>query len=389
METIKNNIFYCGEKHPERELFDQLIPLPQGTTYNSYLITGSEKTAIIDTMYPPLIDDFINQLEQKNIKQVDYIIANHGEQDHSGALTAMLEKFPNAVIVTNAKCKELLISEHHIAEDKFKVVADRETLSLGDKTLEFYLTPWVHWPDTMFTYVKEDKILFTCDYLGAHHTTGGLYADCSKELETSAKRYYAEIMMPYRNFCKKYIPLVEEINPEIIAPSHGPVYKEPEFIIDLYKKWTSDETEKKVVIPYVSMYNSSYEMAERLAGRVQKAGIKTVLADLAHTDEGEIAMELVDAGAVVLACSMVLAGPHPKAVYVAYLMNLIKPKMKYFSILGSYGWGGRLTETIDSLMSTVKAERLDYIVVKGKPTLEDLQKVDNLADKIVEKLNLL
>ncbi len=387
MENIAKNVFYCGEKHPQRAIFDQLIPLPQGTTYNSYFIIGSEKTALIDTIYPPLIEDLINTLERSNIKTIDYIIANHGEQDHSGALNVLLEKFPTVKIVTNPKCKELLMAEHHIADEKFITIADKETLSLGDKTLEFHLTPWVHWPDTMFTYIKEDKILFTCDFLGAHHTEGSLYADNSKELEISAKRYYAEIMMPYRTFCQKYVALVDELNPQIICPSHGPIYKEPKFILDLYKKWTSNEVEKKVVIPYVSMYNSSYEMAKRLADKIKKAGIDVVLADLVETDEGEIAMELVDAGAVVLACSMVLAGPHPKAVYVAYLMNLIKPKMKYFSILGSYGWGGRLTETIDSLIPMVKAEKLEYIVIKGKPTEDDLKRVDALADELIEKMN--
>lgn len=386
MKEIANNIFYCGEKHPERSIFDQLIPLPQGTTYNSFLVKGSEKTALIDTMYPPLMDRLMATLEGK---EVDYIIANHGEQDHSGALPSLLKKFPNAIIVTNAKCKELLMYEHHIEENKFQIIQDKETLSLGDKTLEFHLTPWVHWPDTMFTFVKEDKVLFPCDFLGAHHTDGEIFADNSKELEISAKRYYAEIMMPYRTFCKKYVALIDELAPKIICPSHGPIYKEPSFILNLYKKWVSDDVEKKVLIPYVSMYNSSYEMAQCLNERLQKAGIETVLADLVHTDEGEVAMELVDAGAVVLACSMVLAGPHPKAVYVAYLMNLIKPKMKYFSILGSFGWGGRLTETIESLMPMVKAEKLDYIVIKGKPTQQDLERVDKLAEDLIEKMQVL
>lgn len=389
METLVNNVFYCGAKHPERAIFDQLIPLPQGTTYNSYFIIGSEKTALIDTIYPPLIADLLETLDKNNVKEVDYFVANHGEQDHSGALPVLIGKFPNAKIVTNAKCKELLMAEHHIPEDKFIVVQDRETLSLGDKTLEFYLTPWVHWPDTMFTYLKEDKILFTCDFLGAHHTQGPIFADNSEELEISAKRYYAEIMMPYRNFCKKYVDLIDEIKPEIVCPSHGPLYKNPEFILDLYRKWTSDAVEKKVVIPYVSMYNSSYKMAERLAQKLEAAGIKVVMADLVNTDEGEVAMELVDAAAAVLACSMVLAGPHPKAVYVAYLMNLIKPKMKYFSILGSYGWGGRLTETIDSLIPMVRAEKLEYIVVKGLPTDEDYARIDKLADELSEKINAL
>lgn len=389
MELLANNIFYCGEKHPQRAIFDQLIPLPQGTTYNSFFIIGSEKTALIDTIYPPLIDELLKTLQKNNVKTIDYIVANHGEQDHSGALPVLVERFPEAKIVTNPKCKELLIAEHHIDENKFITVADKETISLGDKTLEFHHAPWVHWPDTMFTFVKEDKVLFTCDFLGAHHTQGDIFADNSKELEISAKRYYAEIMMPYRNFCKKYVCFVEELKPNMVCPSHGPIYKDVSFILNLYKSWTSDDVVKKVVVPYVSMYNSSYEMAKRLSERIKKVGIEVVMADLVETDEGEIAMELVDAAAVVLACSMVLAGPHPKAVYVAYLMNLIKPKMKYFAILGSYGWGGRLVETIESLMPMVRAEKLENIVVKGKPTEEDLQKVDKLADELVEKIQAL
>lgn len=384
MIKIADNVFYCGYKDCNRKLFDQLVPLPQGTTYNSFLVIGSEKIALIDTIFPPNIPNLIEQLEE-NGRKIDYIISNHGEQDHSGALPILTVKFPNAKIVTNEKCKDIIKDMLHVDDDKFIVINDKETLSLGDKTLEFHITPWVHWPDTMFTYVKEDKVLFTCDFLGAHHTHGDVFADNSLELEISAKRYYAEIMMPFRSFCKKYIELIETLNPEIIAPSHGPIYKEPDFIISLYKKWTQDKPLNKVFIPYVSMYESSKLMAEHLAQRLNEAGIEVVMSDLIHTDEGEVAMELVDCATVVLACSMVLAAPHPKAVYGAYLINLLRPKFKYFSIIGSYGWGGKLAETIDGILNIIKPEKLGYVIIKGRPRKEDYKLLDELAFEIVQK----
>ncbi len=163
-QEIKNNIFYCGLNDRERRIFDELIPLEHGTSYNSYLVKGSEKIAIIDTMYPPKSDEYIKNLDENNITHVDYIIANHGEQDHSGSIPKLLKKYPEAIVVTNAKCKENIIEMLHVDEAKIKVIIDGEELSLGDKTLKFIIAPGVHWPDTMFTHIVEDNLLCTCDF---------------------------------------------------------------------------------------------------------------------------------------------------------------------------------------------------------------------------------
>lgn len=385
IRPIKNNVFFIGSKDADRRMFDELIPLTQGTTYNSYLVKGSEKTAIIDTDYPKKLEEYKKRLEENNITKIDYIVSNHAEQDHSGGIPMLLEMYPEAKVVTNAKVKDNVMNLLHVSEDKFIVINDGDELSLGDKTLQFILAPFVHWPDTMFTYLKEDKMLFTCDYLGAHYTKHDLFADYTQELVEAAKRYYAEIIMPFRTFARKYLEKIKTMDVDIILPSHGPVYDKPEWIIDLYADWVSDNVKNKVVIPYVSMYDSTTMLVERLNKKLTEAGIEVKLFNLVECDEGELSMELVDCATVVLGSSMVLAGPHPAAVMAAYLTNALKPKFKYYSIIGSYGWGGNLEGTLEKMFTAIKPEKLDYVVVKGQPQDKDFAKIDELANQIKEK----
>jgi len=385
LKEIKNNIFYCGLNHRERRLFDELIPLPMGTTYNSYLIKGSEKTVLVDTMYPPKADEYIQKLEDAGVENIDYVVINHGEQDHTGALPKVLKKYPNAIVLTNPKCKELLQDMLHIADDKFQLIADGEEISLGDKTLKFVYAPWVHWPDTMFTYVKEDKVIFTCDFLGSHSPFENVFAVESETLLLAAKRYYAEIMMPFRKFCSKYVAKLKEMDIEMILTSHGPVYKNPQYILNAYEKWTADEVANEVVIPYVSMYQSTKEMVDYMCEKLSDKDITVKPFDVVNEDLGELAMELVEAATVVFGTSMVLAGPHPAAVTAAYLAGALRPKTKFVSFIGSYGWGGVLTAKLEEALSSVKAEKLEPVIIKGKAKKEDFEKLDVLIEAIYEK----
>ncbi len=379
---IKNNVFYCGLNDCERRIFDELIPLEHGTTYNSYLVKGSEKTAIIDTMYPPKSDEYLKNFDENGITKVDYIIANHGEQDHTGTIPKLLEKYPEAVVVTNAICKGNIMEMLLVPEEKIQVVKNGDELSLGDKTLKFLIAPGVHWPDTMFTHIVEDNLLCTCDFLGAHYTFDEIFCPDTKEVEHSAKRYYAEIMMPFRNLCKKYTKQVKELNPDMILPSHGPIYKNPDFILDLYEDWTADEGKNLVLLPYVSMYNSTEEMIDYIAKKLNEKGINTQVFDIVTGDLGDLAMGLVDATTIVLGSSMVLAGPHPMAVNVAYLANILKPKAKFATFVGSYGWGGNLFGTLSQMLSGLKVESIEPVLVKGKPKKEDYEKLDILIETI-------
>ena len=382
-EKIKENIHAVGAKDWERRLFDELIPLPDGTTYNSYLIKGKDKTVLIDTVDPTKTDVLLGNLKEIAISKIDYIVAHHAEQDHSGSLPKMLEAYPMARVLTNPKCKEFLKDLLLIPDDKFQTVADRETVSLGDKTLEFIYAPWVHWPETMFTFLREDKILFTCDFLGSHLAGSELYA--TEEVYNSNKRYYAEIMMPFRSNIKGHLEKIKDLDFTMVAPSHGPIFNDPKFIINAYRDWVSDQVKNEVVLPYVSMHGSTKAMIDHFVDALIKRGVTVKPFDLPRTDIGELAMALVDAATIVIGAPTVHVGPHPAAVYAAYLANALRPKLKYASIIGSFGWMSKEVEVLAGLIPNLKVEVIPPVMAKGYPKPEDLASLDRLADAIMSK----
>ena len=385
VREIRPGVHSVGAIDWDRRLFDELIPLPDGTSYNSYLIRSSEKTALIDTVDPTKEHELIDNLKKLDVNNIDYVIANHAEQDHSGAIPKILELYPNAKVLTNPKCKEMLKDLLLIPDARFREVNDGEAISLGDRTLEFIYAPWVHWPETMFTYLREDKILFTCDFLGSHLATSHLFATDEAVAYEAAKRYYAEIMMPFRTAIKKNLEKIKDIDIEIIATSHGPIYNKPEFILDAYRDWVSDDVKNEVVIPYVSMHGSTKKMVDYFVDAVIGRGLTVKPFNLTRTDVGELAMALVDAATLVVASPTVLIGPHPSVVYATYLANALRPKLRFASVIGSYGWGGKMLEQITGALTNLRVEILDPVVVRGFPKEEDFKALDRLADKILDK----
>ncbi len=198
MKELKPGVYFTGAIDWDRRLFDELVPLPDGTSYNSYLVKGSEKTVLLDAVDPTKTEVLVDHLVRLGVDKLDYIVSHHAEQDHSGSIPDVLLLYPDAKVVTNPKCKAMLVDHLEIEEDRFITVADGEKLSLGDKTLQFIYTPWVHWPETMSTYLAEDKILFTCDFFGSHLASSSLFVTDEGQAYEAAKRYYAEIMMPFR-----------------------------------------------------------------------------------------------------------------------------------------------------------------------------------------------
>ena len=384
VREVKPDVYAVGAIHWDRRIFDDLIPLPDGTSYNSYLVKGSEKTALIDTVDPSKAHKLINNLEETG-EEVDYIIAHHAEQDHSGSIPDVLKHYPQAKVVCTPKCKTMLVDLLHVPEDKFMEVNDGDALSLGNKTLEFIHAPWVHWPETMFTYLKEDKILFTCDFLGSHLATSDLFVEGDEKVYEAAKRYYAEIMMPFRTAIRKNLGRMEGLDIELIAPSHGPIYRNPDFIINAYKEWISDEVKNEVVIPYVSMHGSTAAMVDYFVNALMERGIEVKPFNLTVADIGELAMALVDAATVVIASPTVLSGAHPSAIFAAYLANALRPKTKFASIIGSYSWGGKMVEQLAEMIKNLKVEIIEPVVIKGYPKEEDFKLLDKMADEIYEK----
>ena len=376
---ITEGVYSLRVNHFNRHLFDSLIPLPDGTSYNAYLAKGSEKTALLDSADPEKKEVLLDCL--KGVEKLDYIIAHHAEQDHSGSIPFVLEMYPAAKVVTNPKCKELLMSHLRISADKFLEVKDGETLSLGGKTLEFLYLPWVHWPETMGTYLREDKVLFPCDLFGSHLACGELFSE-ENTVYSPMKRYYAEIMMPFRSNIKAHLERLSKYDISFIAPSHGPVHKNVKFVLDIYMDWAVGEPKNKALVAYVSMHGSTYVLVNRLVSALESAGVSVEKLNLEQFDEGRVAMALVDAATVVIGTPTVLAGPHPKAVYGVYLANALRPKTQFISVIGSYGWGGKAVETLAGMIGNIKAELLPPVMVKGLPQEGDLKKIDELAAAI-------
>jgi flavorubredoxin len=367
----------------DRRLFDSLIPLPDGTSYNAYFIKASEKNVLLDSADPDMSEVLLSQLE--GIDRIDYLVSHHAEQDHSGTIPKVLEKYPAAKLICSTKAKNMLIDLLAIAEDRFVTVEDGETLSLGDKTLKFIYTPWVHWPETMSTYLQEEKILFSCDFFGSHIATSDLFVTDEGRVYEAAKRYFAEIMMPFRNIIKKNLEKVSALEIDMIAPSHGSIHKKPDFILDAYRGWVLGNPKNIAVLPYVSMHDSTRLMVDHLLNALVSRGVRVEQFNLAVTDIGKLAMALVDAATIVIGTPTVLAGPHPLAAYATFLANALRPKAEFLSIIGSYGWGGKTVEVLAGMAPNLKVQVLDPVLCKGLPSESDYQALDTLASTITSK----
>ncbi len=380
---IKDDIYKLGSIDWDRRLFDSLIPLPDGTSYNAYLICGSEKTVLIDSVDPVMSDELIGQLS--DVKKIDYIISHHAEQDHSGSIPMVLKRYPDAKVIATPKAKGMLIDHLHIDENAFVTVEDGETISIGNRTLKFIHTPWVHWPETMVTYLVEDKILFSCDFFGSHIATSDIFVTDQCRVHEAAKRYFAEIMMPFRNVIEKNLEKLKGYDIQMICPSHGQVYDKPEWIMDAYKEWVTGGPKNLVSLPFISMHGSTRVMVERLLSGLTAHGVSVELFNLAVTDIGKLAMSLVDAATIVVGVPTVLAGPHPVAAYAAFLANALRPRTKFLSIIGSYGWGGKTVETLAGMIPNLKVEVIEPVLVKGLPKEADYLAIDRLAQAIADK----
>ncbi|NLF32653.1 MAG: FprA family A-type flavoprotein [Planctomycetes bacterium] len=379
---IRHGIHAIIMAHWERRLFDSLIPLPDGTSYNAYLVEGRDATALIDSADPALQDELMEHL--RGVQRVDYIVSQHSEQDHSGAIPLVLERFPDARIVCSGKAADLLTTHLGVSGDRLIIAEDGRTIDLGGRTLQFVHTTWVHWPETLCTYVPQDKVLFTCDFFGSHLATNDLVVTDEGRVYEAAKRYYAEIMMPFRAIITKNLEKLGALDFEMIAPSHGPVYDRPAFILDAYRDWVSPRMKNEVVLPYVSMHGSTAAMIKHLIDALTRHGVTVHPFDLTVTDIGKLAITLVDAATLIVGTPTVHVGPHPAVYYAAHLANLLRPKLKYAAIIGSYGWSSKAIEQITELIPRLKVEVLGTVLHKGHPTAETYGQLDALAASVAK-----
>jgi len=329
----------------------------RGSTYNAYLVMAG-KTVLIDSVKAPYVSAFLETVKSHvPLEKMDYIVCNHAEPDHSGGLPATVKACPNATLLCNAKCRDALARHYDVSGWKIQVVKDAETLALGGKTLQFFDTPMVHWPESMVTYVIEDELLFSMDAFGQHYASGFRFDDESDlcEVMQEAKAYYANIVLPYGRPVAAALARLGGLKLKIVAPSHGVIWRSHfDKILAAYQAWMVCRPAKKVVIAYCSMWNSTHVMAEAVAAGAGELPVEVKLIDVNVTSDTQVVTDVMDCAAFAAGSATLNMGLMPRmAATLTYLRGL-KPVGKTCFAFGSYGWAPKGTEEVSHYLQAMQ-----------------------------------
>lgn len=385
---IAPSVYWVGAVDKERTIFDSFMSLPYGTTYNAYLIKGRDKTALVDTVSLGFANTLLKKVsEVLNPENLDYVVMNHAEPDHAGSMPGILSVAGKAKLLTTKKGLDMAKIFYDTPKERVAVMADGDTIALGDKTLRFINAPWLHWPETMFTYCVEDKALFSCDFFGAHVAPERLYEEEVGDIVLAeAKRYYAEIMMIFLNPVRKALEKLEGLDIKLIAPSHGPVWRKPNKILEAYKEWAISPLKPKVLIIYVSMYGSTAELEKTIVKVLNEEGIEAVAYNMLSADVSSVVQELVDASAIVFGSPSFYGGVHPRLASSVELIRTIKPRGKLVAIFGSYGWGGGAAKEIKARLQPAGFDIIESLEIQGPPRKESLEKAVSFARNVAKRV---
>jgi len=332
----------------------------RGTTYNAYLIVD-EKIALVDTVYGPFADELIARIKEIiDPSKIDYIIANHVETDHSGALPVIMKLCPSAKVYGTQKCKEGLQKNYYLNLD-FQTVKTGDKLNLGKKTLTFIEAPMIHWPDSMFTYCQELELLLPNDAFGQHYATAERFDDevDQAELMDEAKKYYANILWPLSQIILKKIEDVVKsgLSIKMIAPSHGIIWrKDPMKIVNSYMSWAKNEVKPKVTIVYETMWGSTEKMARSIAEGIKDKGVSIKFFDIAQSDRTEVIKEMLDSKGFIIGSSTHDNDTLPTIAGFLEFLKGLKPKGRVACAFGSYGWGRGAAKNIEESLKEAGVE---------------------------------
>lgn len=390
--NVKERVHWIGVNDRRLHLFENMWPLDYGVSYNAYVI-NDEKVAIVDTVEIGTTTDYIHKL--KSIigeKPVDYVIVNHMEPDHSGALGALLERYPNAKIIGNIKTFNIVRAYFDFPEENFMTVKDGDELDLGYHKLKFVMTPWVHWPETMMTYDMTEKILFSCDAFGTFGSLdGGIFDDEINFdfFEEEMRRYYSNIVGKYSNMVQKAFKKLEGVEIKTICSSHGPIWRSnPEKVLELYRKWSNWETERGVVIIYGTMYGNTEKMAEIIARGLVENGIKNIrMYDASKTHNSYIIRDIWKYKGVIIGSCAYNSGMFPKVQQLTKELQHMKVQNRLLGLFGSYSWNGGGVKKLLEFQENIGWEMVaDPVDVKGAPSDDDFEKGRVLAENMAKKL---
>lgn len=391
---IRPGIFWIGVNDHTTDLFEGLWPITkEGVSYNSYLVVD-EKKAIIDLAKSLKTDDFITQIEEKvPLSSLDYIVLNHMEPDHTGALKVLRKLAPSAVILCSPQAKDMVAAFYGITGG-VQVVRDGEEIPLGKKTLRFFLAPMVHWPETMVTYEVESRVLFSCDAFGGYGALQGVIFDdeCTQfdfYLQESL-RYYANIVAKYSAMVLKAIEKLSSLSVSVVAPSHGLIWrKEPGRIVELYQKWAryaQSGGEAGVTLLYGSMYGNTEVMVDALAQGIAESGVKVEMFDVRRVHPSYILASLWEKRGVAVGAPTYEAGLFPPVAEVLDLALRKDMKHKRAMYLGSFGWSGGAKREIGKLFEALEWDVVSAFEFRGGGTRDDLQRVKALGREFGERI---
>ena len=388
---LNEDIYWVGVNDRETDIFEALWPLDKGISYNSYLIVD-EKTVLIDTVKSDYHDSYFAKIEDiLKDKKLDYLVINHMEPDHSGDVKAIKEKYPDLKIVANKKTADFLAGFYNI-NDGLEIVNNGDSIDLGNRKLEFYLTPMVHWPETMMTYDTKDEVLFSGDAFGSFGAlNGGVFDDeiNTEYYEDEIIRYFSNIVGKYSKMVQKALDKLDDLSIKVVASSHGPVWREnPEYIIDFYDRLSSHQTEDGVVVVYGSMYGNTKLMAERIARSAAENGVENVVVyDASRTDNSYLISDIWKYKAVIIGSCAYNTKVFPPIESLLSALNNRKIKNHYLGIFGSYSWSGGGVKGIKEFSENNKLELVEPVIeAKHSPNNNKFLNCDKLGKNIAEKL---
>ncbi|NIO03502.1 MAG: FprA family A-type flavoprotein [Proteobacteria bacterium] len=365
----------------------------QGTTYNAFLVID-EKIALLDTVKKPFMVDYMEAIRQiVDPAKIDYIIVNHVEPDHSSCLPDILTIVGPEKIVCSSMGKKALLEHYHQPEWPYEVVESGQDISLGQKTLRFLETRMLHWPDSMFSYLKEDRLLISSDAFGQHWATGERFDDevDQSELFSHAAKYYANILLPYSSLVGKLLDEVRKIGLDIdmIAPDHGLIWRShPDKIIEAYDTWGKQKACRKAVIVYDTMWNSTEAMARSVADGLLEKNVRVKLFDLKRNHRSDIMTEILDAKALIFGSPTLNNGMMPTMADMLHYLKGLRPQNKIGAVFGSYGWSGEAVKLMSRALEEMKIEAVEpKITIQYIPTAEDLRDCKQLGRKVGEAID--
>jgi len=392
--TLAPDVYCVGVNDPGLTVFDIVIPTEHGTTYNSYLVKGKEKTALIDCVKRPFVADFFRRIEEVlPVEKIDYVVINHSEPDHAGGIVDLLQRHPNVQVYLSRPAKSFIDNLVN-GEYKFHLVNDNEELPLGGKTLRFINAPFLHWPDTIFTYLVEDKILFPCDFLGSHYSSPHTFND---ELDQPEKAraafefYYSTIMRPYKEPVLKACERLKDLPISMIAPSHGPVLRKNPLEYLAWYKYRADimarVTERKVPIVYVSAYGNTAAMAKKVAEGVAAGGLTPVLMNGVEVPIDKIVDELDESVGFLIGTPTLNSNlPHPILSMIGHLV-VLNLRGKTASAFGSFGWSGEAIKMVADILTAMRIKvSPEPIKFKMTPSAQELDSCFAFGKKFAEDL---